>query len=281
VYDTLEFEKTDGATVFSPLKLECDLKIPTDANLVSKALKVLAAHIEKTSGRPTEKNDGEIYIRLKKEIPAEAGLGGGSSDAASTLMGLNSLFNLNLSADSLVKLAAEAGSDVPFFTGGSVAVVQGRGEIVTPIKSNTAIELLLVKPPASISTPSAYRRVDEMLDKKTMAANRALNIPAIANHFIKALSTGDFQSVGQLMKNDIEESIRGDFPWIDEIKGQLKGSGASVSLLSGSGSAIFGAFDSTQKRNQAFNYFKNRYPDFWIKAATTLKSSQFSINNNP
>ncbi|MEO5356002.1 MAG: 4-(cytidine 5'-diphospho)-2-C-methyl-D-erythritol kinase [Nitrospirae bacterium YQR-1] len=280
VCDTLEFKKTDDATVFSPLTLESDLKIPADANLVSKALKVLAGYI-KSSCATAENNDGKIYIRLKKEIPSEAGLGGGSSDAATALMGMNMLFNLNLSTGTLVKLASEVGSDVPFFIRGTTAMVEGRGELVTPVELDSTVPLLLLKPPVSISTPWAYGRVDDMTDKKIMRHNKALNIPAIVNEFIKAMKTGDFQSVASLMRNDIEEAIRGDFPWIDEIKGLLRSKGALVSLLSGSGSAIFGAFDNDRKRNAALECFEKRYPDFWIKPAVTLKSSLFSINDGP
>ncbi|MBF0464173.1 MAG: 4-(cytidine 5'-diphospho)-2-C-methyl-D-erythritol kinase [Nitrospirae bacterium] len=271
VYDTLEFKKTGDATVFSPLMLESDLNIPAKDNLVSKALNILASHMK--SHTLSEETTGEITIKLTKEIPAEAGLGGGSSDCATALMGLNRLLDLRLSVDELTELAAKAGSDVPFFIKGSVAMVTGRGEIVTPLISDASVALLLVKPPVSTPTPWAYKMVDKRLDRKFMAENRLLNIPALATQFIKTLSIRDFKTMGKLMKNDIEDAISADFPWINEIKGQLSDTGARASLLSGSGSTIFGAFDSKHKREQAQELLCKKYPDYWIKPADTLTTN--------
>ncbi|QWR76040.1 4-(cytidine 5'-diphospho)-2-C-methyl-D-erythritol kinase [Candidatus Magnetomonas plexicatena] len=272
VYDTLEFQATANATVFSPLVLKSCLNIPAKDNLVTKALNILAEHLQ-TSYKSDKKISGEITIELKKEIPSEAGLGGGSSDCASAFIGLNRLFNLGLKSDELLHLSAKAGSDVPFFIKGEIAMVTGRGEIVSPLITNAAVPLLLVKPPVSISTPWAYRRVDERLDSKLIDENRLLNITALVNQFIKAISKSDFETMGKLMRNDIEDAISGDFLWIDDIKGQLKNAGARVSLLSGSGSTVFGAFDSEHKRNEAEEFLSKKYPDFWIKPAYTLTTT--------
>src|SRR2546421_5029966 len=123
-----------------------------DDNLVVRAAKLFRQRANLTSG---------ITITLEKKIPHGAGLGGGSSDAASTLLGLNELFAAGLEQEDLLKVAADLGSDVPFFVVQSAAVCRGRGEIVTPISLKTRFQLVLLKPGFGVPTPWAYGRWKE------------------------------------------------------------------------------------------------------------------------
>src|SRR5947209_2780849 len=130
-----------------------DVSLPGgDDNLVVRAVKLFRARTEIANG---------IRITLEKRIPHGAGLGGGSSDAAATLLGLNELFDADLTQEDLMKLAAQLGSDVPFFIVRSAAVCRGRGEIVTPISLGKRLRLLLLKPDFGVRTPWAYAKWKE------------------------------------------------------------------------------------------------------------------------
>ena len=143
---TIERAGDDGEIRFS-----CDdPSLPAgDDNLVVRAAKLFRQRAGITSG---------ITIALEKKIPHGAGLGGGSSDAASILLGLNELFDAGLDQTELLELAAQLGSDVPFFVVRSAAVCRGRGEIVTPISLGTKLHLVLLKPDFGVPTPWAYSK---------------------------------------------------------------------------------------------------------------------------
>src|SRR5438046_4092270 len=140
----IERGKMESGILFS-----CDdLSVPgAEDNLVVKAAKLF---------QETTKIESGIQIGLAKKIPHGAGLGGGSSDAAATLLGLNELFGMKLDQTTLVKLAMQIGSDVPFFIVGSAAICRGRGEIVEPTSLPLRLNLLLVKPEFAVPTPWAY-----------------------------------------------------------------------------------------------------------------------------
>ena len=137
------------------LQFTCsDESLPTgDENLVVRAARLFC---ESTGMEP------RLKIALTKEIPHGAGLGGGSSDAASTLLGLNRLFETELSREALAKMAAELGSDIPFFIYQSAAVIRGRGETVSPQPFRHSLSLLLIKPPFGVPTPWAYGQWKEV-----------------------------------------------------------------------------------------------------------------------
>jgi 4-diphosphocytidyl-2-C-methyl-D-erythritol kinase len=148
LYDTLDFERADSLT------LSCsDPSLPTDErNLVYRAAQLLA----RSSGYK-----GGAKIHLTKQIPAGGGMGGGSSDAACTLLALNELWNLNWPVEKLQPLAAELGSDIAFFLYGGWCRCHGRGEIVEQLpgcKDWPAVNLLLIIPPLAVSTPEAYKK---------------------------------------------------------------------------------------------------------------------------
>jgi 4-diphosphocytidyl-2-C-methyl-D-erythritol kinase len=177
-------------------------------------------------------------IEIRKQIPPAAGLGGGSSNAATTLMGLNKLFRLNLSSKTLHLMASQLGSDVPFFLRGGTALARGRGERLSPVRLRPDFWLVVVKPDVSISTEWAYGRV---------------KIPLTSNsRFVKLNSLKEITSIDHLLSlldNDLERAVREHFPSIAEIKSDLLSKGAIGAAMSGSGSAVFGVVRTKSEAN--------------------------------
>ncbi|MBF0606873.1 MAG: 4-(cytidine 5'-diphospho)-2-C-methyl-D-erythritol kinase [Magnetococcales bacterium] len=232
LYDELTVEPAGAIEVVT------GMDIPTEDNLVFKAASLLRSHTGCKKG---------ARIHLKKEIPTEAGLGGGSSDCACTLLALNSLWGLGLTTGQLMELGAMLGSDVPFFVGGACAFVSGRGEVVTPMQSTTPWDVLIIKPPFSVSTAWAYKKL------RTFTSCASLNHPNdhIGKRLCDALNNRDVNALIPLMRNDIQEAIQGDYPMIGELRSYLLEHGAVAAMLSGSGSAVFGVFGDTQKAQHA------------------------------
>lgn len=205
-----------------------------DSNLISKAYKIIRAK--------TETVDTEYTIHLKKRIPIGGGLGGGSSNAAATLKALNQLWKLNLSPQELEKMGAELGADVPFFIKGGVQLIEGIGDMLTPIDLAPleGISFLLVVPPIHISTPWAYG-----------ALNKSLQ-PDKSHPKFPPLSK---PMKWELFDNDFERVIRKTYPEIGKIKENLQNAGALYAGLSGSGSTVFGVFDNQQKAEALLGNF--------------------------
>lgn len=254
LYDTIIIEPSDTFELIS------DLNIPPENNLVYKAAGVFFARM--ASGF----NSGikRARITLKKEIPAAAGLGGGSSDAAHTLIGLNKLFGGLFTKGDLSSMAAGLGSDVPFFIHGNFAFVEGRGEKVISVAVNSTISLLIVRPPFPISTPWAYGQ----FQGKGFSA--VTSCDELRDGLVSALESYDFGRLAGYMKNDIEDVLKDAFPMIQEIENALLKEGAVAAMLSGSGSAVFGVFKEEGTRDKAALSLTIQYPDCLIKKASTI-----------
>ncbi|MEP6603869.1 MAG: 4-(cytidine 5'-diphospho)-2-C-methyl-D-erythritol kinase [Spartobacteria bacterium] len=196
------------------IDFQCDdSSIPTgDENLVVRAAKIF---FEQT------KQKGGVEIKLEKKIPHGAGLGGGSSDAASTLLALNQLFQTNLSREALAKMAEGIGSDVPFFIFESAAICKGRGEMVLPVESHARLSILLLKPGFGVSTPAAYSRWKDSRE-----------IPGVPY---------DAQEFGEhTFVNDLERPVFEKFVFLAQMKMWLvKQPEVGAALMSGSGSTLF------------------------------------------
>jgi len=169
-----------------------------------------------------------VSIQLAKKIPIAAGLGGGSSDAATTLMGLNSMLGLNLHEAELMKIGLELGADVPFFIFGKPAIASGIGEKLTALEVVTPLWLLLVNPGIHVSTAWVYQNLGLTTDKV------ADKIPVLYK------SADDLCAI---LANDLEEVTQKEFPVILEIKEQLMAAGAVGALMSGSGPTVFAIFN--------------------------------------
>ena len=209
--------------------------IPIDgSNLISKAYHLLRSQVESIGT--------EYAIHLKKQISIGGGLGGGSSNAGATLKALNQLWQLNLTTEELERLGAELGADVPFFIKGGVQLVEGIGDILTPVDPNLleGYSFLLVVPPIHISTPWAYNALN-----KTLQPNKRLpKFPPLSKPM-----------KWELFDNDFERVIRKTYPEISNIKEKLQNAGALYAGLSGSGSTVFGVFDNHQKAEALLENF--------------------------
>jgi 4-diphosphocytidyl-2-C-methyl-D-erythritol kinase len=189
-----------------------------------------------------------VMIHLRKNIPIGAGLGGGSSDAASVLRGLNDLWSLKLSNDQLKAMAGQIGSDVPFFIEGGNAYASGRGEILESFSLEIPYWIALVTPLIHISTPWAYDHLVLQRDGKGSELREKI---------AKQISSP--KKLSSVVQNDFEESTMKVYPEIGRIKEQLKDKGAVFSLMSGSGSSVFGFFESEKKASGALSSFPKNY----------------------
>ncbi len=218
--DRLTMERLSGVAA-GTVEFSCDdASVPADGtNLAVKAVRALEQH---TGPLPA------LRIHLEKRIPHGAGLGGGSSDAAAVLRGMNELLGLQLSAETLAVAAAATGSDVPFFLYGSVCDCTGRGEVVTPVPEfSWRPRVLLLKPPFGVSTPEAYRR---WKDSREMPG-----LPYAAQR----------TSGGELV-NDLERPAFEKYPVLGMLKARLLAcEGVTAALMSGSGSTVFAILEPT------------------------------------
>lgn len=220
VYIRLHSESSD-------VKIECDHpSVPTDGrNLVSRAAGTVLNRAGLSVG---------LSIRIVKRIPVSAGLGGGSSDAAATILGLNRLLGLNWSAAEMATIAQTLGSDVPFFFSAPTAYVRGRGEDVVPTLLEGERWVVLINPGFPIETRWAYDR---------LAATRSSVRPLsnfIADVFEKTPLQWD--TVIPLMENDFEDVLDSTHPVLGQMRMELRSQGAEAALISGSGATVFGLF---------------------------------------
>lgn len=237
-------------TIFYPIKLfdriqfyesnsfliECsDPSIPVDErNLIYKARNILSNAVGKTLN---------VKVKLEKNIPSFAGLGGGSSNAAITLIALNEIFELKLNEKDLLELASKIGSDVPFFILNKPAFAEGRGEILFPLPElKLDYKILLVIPDVKISTIWAYSNFKHSIKK--------IDLKLIRTKI-------DFEKYKELITNDFEEIVFPSFPIVKNIKDEILSSGSLFALLSGSGSAIYGFFERNFDLTQVKNRFNN------------------------
>jgi 4-diphosphocytidyl-2-C-methyl-D-erythritol kinase len=227
------------------IEFHCDdPSVPgANENLAVRAARVF---FEKT------KVESGVFIELKKRIPHGAGLGGGSSDAASTLLALNELFETKLPGEALAKMAEAIGSDVPFFIFRSAAVCKGRGELVTPVKLRQSLSFLLLKPGFAVSTPWAYARWRDSRE-----------IPRISY----ALQEFD----GQTFVNDLERPVFEKFVFLAEMKvWLLKQPEVGAALMSGSGSVVFAVMrDNADAGLLAKRAKAELDPELWTCACNT------------
>lgn len=241
--------------------------IPKDCtNLVLKAVEILCNNIKKIPSG--------LEIFLEKNIPVEAGLGGGSADAAAVLKSLNILWELNLSERKLFALASCLGADVPFNIKGGLALAFGRGEKLkfynrrsrpelalypNEASGSGCLPLLIIKPNIGISTKWAYEEFDKLniLNSENAATIRALSLQE-ADALIKAVKLADFENIKKYAVNDFEKVVYLKHPGLEKIKNNLIKHGAETALLCGSGSAIFGLFKDSKIREEAYRYFSEK-----------------------
>ena len=207
-----------------------------------------------------------LDIFIGKNIPVCAGLGGGSSDAASVLLGLRELFNIDVPDEILSKLSSQIGSDVPFFICGGTAVVGGRGEKITKTVTLPKIELILIKPDFGISTKDAYLAWDEQ-DMPSSEESKALKL-------VSMLTNTETCCLEEMLKgrlyNDFEQVIRGIYPKVSELKEEIRAAGAFEVQMAGSGPTVFGMFSDTNSADMAAEKLKSGFPKYDVIRTHTL-----------
>lgn len=231
LHDSLSFAATDTPHII----LSCDdRRVPPGAeNVVCRAARALQQRVGSTQG---------AYIRLEKKIPTEAGLGGGSSDAAATLVALSYLWRTKATEDDLREVAVGVGADVPFFLKGGAALGRGIGTELAELADGTDKFLLVLKPNAGISTAAAYRALNAR--SLTTAEAKTILSSSQGNEFFDNLDS-------EVLQNDFEAAIFGLEPEIKRAKTALIKAGARAALLAGSGSAVFGVFDNSDAQERA------------------------------
>jgi 4-diphosphocytidyl-2-C-methyl-D-erythritol kinase len=231
LHDTIRISATEN----SEIAFSCDDRsLPGGAhNLVVRAATALRDYVD------TRKS---AHIRLEKRIPTHAGLGGGSSDAAATLVGLTRLWELSTTREELNELAARLGADVPFFLNGGTARGTGIGDRIEPLDDAPETFLLIVKPNANVGSADAYKALDE----HTLTSSNSKTILSRSD----AEGFFDNQYFASL-QNDFEPVVFALQPEIERAKVALVSAGARAALLAGSGSAVFGIFDSENAQRRA------------------------------
>ncbi|WP_188020340.1 4-(cytidine 5'-diphospho)-2-C-methyl-D-erythritol kinase [Deferribacter autotrophicus] len=200
--------------------------------------------------------DGCVRVYLYKNIPIEAGLGGGSSDAAGFLKLVNKIFNLRLSLDEMKNILRDVSADAPFFLQEKALIAKGIGDEFVADLDLCPLYLLLVKPSFGISTKAVYNSRNLTLTSEP----RITNIHSLLN----------FETLISYMHNDLESVVLQEFSELRLIKKQMLNFGAVRSLMSGSGSTIFGIFPSKYKLEKAYCYFKDLNKDYFVYKTTTL-----------
>lgn len=220
LHDTLTVTSRRG-----PFVIECDdPSIPTgEQNLIWRAAALV--HRLRT-GRDEPPHD--IAVRLVKRVPAQAGLGGGSADAAATLLALGRLWEIGDDLSSLARLAARLGADVPFFLGGGTAVGSGRGDEISPLEEPPATAVVVVAPPFGVSTPDAYGWFDEDGPPRHRRA--------------RPRGMARWPAWAADLHNDLEPPVTRRHPALSRLVRSLLSLGADHAAMSGSGSAVFGLF---------------------------------------
>jgi 4-diphosphocytidyl-2-C-methyl-D-erythritol kinase len=242
LYDEIAINKIE-----SGIKLKCNKSfIPTDSrNLAYKAADAFIKRYNLSEG---------VYINIKKNIPASAGLAGGSTDCATVLKIMNRLFDVNANEKELMEIGVGLGADVPYCIKGGTALCEGIGEIITELKPFKGHILILVKPPFSVSTKDVYSSFD--INKVRIHPSTKL--------LIEAIDQNNLNFVAANMKNLLENVTINNNRSILTIKEKMIRYGAIGSMMSGSGPSVFGFFDDMLKAQKCYDEMKKIYREVFI-----------------
>lgn len=253
IYDIITVSKTDTG-----IHLTCSQPgIPCDSrNIAYKAAKLFLDKTGIKSG---------INIHIEKHIPSQAGLGGGSSDGAGVIYAMNTLFGTNIDICDMAKLGAKISADTAFFIYGGTAFVQGIGEIINPMRLLPPIELVIAKGKSGISTPEAYKLIDELSEPNHINTHKLL----------KAIDKGKFMNHCDCCGNIFEQvtAVNDVF----DIKKRMIANGAENAVMSGSGAAVFGIFKDSGSADKCAEKLNKIYP-FSVHCQTIPQSITIETN---
>lgn len=206
-----------------------------DSNLAIRAAKLLATKTKHTAG---------VALSIVKNVPIAGGMGGGSADAAATLVACDALWQTGLSKDQLLELAAELGSDVPFAMKGGTAVGTGRGDELSPALATGTFHWVLLPAQHGLSTPDVYRALDEHRNQHQYDISPSPKQPAVDTGVLQAIRLGDAETLAETMHNDLQAAALKLAPNLTELLELGEASGALAGIVSGSGPTLAFLTDS-------------------------------------
>ena len=239
------FERVTVSKKESEITLSSNARyIPTDSKNV--AVKAAMLFFEYTGIQ------GGCHIHIKKTVPIKAGMAGGSADAAAVIVGLDKLYETQLTREQMCEIGAKAGSDVPFMIMGGTKRVQGVGDIILPCAEMPRCHLVICMPEKGVSTPAAFANYDKLGEKTLVETDK----------LVQAMEDDDIYAVAKYMANDLEKAAASEDT--QPIKEALVQQGAIGSVMTGSGAAVFGVFDDEEKAKAACEYFRSHVRSVFI-----------------
>ena len=258
LHDTLALRPTgDGE-----FGLECDAEdLATPTNLALRAAHAVARACGVSQG---------VHVELRKQIPVQAGLGGGSSDAAALLLALPRLWGRVLPLHHLARIAAELGSDVPFFLAAGTAIVSGRGERVASLPDMRAQWMVLARPPVAVPTGRAFAALtaDDYADGSHSA------------ELARALTSGE-PLLGERMVNSFARSVQRDYPPLATLWHAFRSAGASSVHLSGSGPTLYALFEHLTSAAGVWRHLRDNGHEVWLTHTVSREFALAAANPQP
>ena len=248
LYDVITIERAEKGINFS-----CDSKdVPSDdTNLAVKAAKLMTETYGIKEG---------VNINLNKNIPVAAGMAGGSTDGAAVIIGMNKIFDLDLTMQDMIDTGVKIGADIPFCIQGGCAIAEGIGEKLRELDNRTEMYTLIAKPPINVSTVHVY---------KTLKWQEVTH-PDM-DRVIKGIMAGSMDDIVAGMGNVLESVTCSEYDIINQLKKSMMDLGASGSLMSGSGPTVFGLFKNKEEAMSAEKGLKDIYPDVFVKATGIIR----------
>lgn len=252
LYDELVIKKTNT----NDIKIKTNvLELNNKDNIIYKAYVKLKEQFEEITG---------VEVYLNKKIPMQAGMAGGSTDCASFILCMNKLFNLNMTKDKIISLGKSLGADVVPCMYNKALLAEGIGDIITPINTNFKYYIVAIKPQIDCSTKEMYEKLDSKVNRKIIDTSSKI---------IEALKSNNIKLLAKNLYNAFENTI-GEKCLIENIKHKLIQNGAVGSLMTGSGSCVFGIFESKNLARTAYRKLKQ---DFETYICTSYNSKKESI----
>lgn len=237
VYDDIIIEKNN-------IK---DIVVKTDKAVLSNGKDNLAYMAAKTLMDEFRISQG-VIITINKRIPIAGGMAGGSSDCATTMIGINQMFNLGLDKKALMERGVKLGADVPYCILGGTAIARGIGEVLTPLKTPPQCHVIIAKPPVSVSTAFVYGHIRPNQIKKHPDVEK----------MVEAINNQDLKMLAGLLSNVMEEVTIPEYPIIQDIKEVMLENGALNSIMSGSGPTVFGLYDDKESAEKTVELLKEK-----------------------